>query len=69
MIFQTDWNDGRALCSLVKSLGASAKYEESEDTSVWLSNLNSGIYNRMRHMLRLTRFIFIEKHFRYQRWS
>ncbi|XP_065214935.1 filamin-A isoform X4 [Planococcus citri] len=42
--FTTDWNDGRALCTLVKSLGGSAKYEDSDDTSVWLSNLNSGIY-------------------------
>ena len=43
-LFQTDWNDGRALCGLVKSLGMPAKYEESDDPAVWLSNLNAGKY-------------------------
>ncbi|KAI5715644.1 hypothetical protein M8J77_019933 [Diaphorina citri] len=41
--FTTDWNDGRALCSLVKSLGASAKYQPSSDPTIWEANLERGI--------------------------
>uniref|UniRef100_A0A8D8PWX3 Filamin-C n=1 Tax=Cacopsylla melanoneura TaxID=428564 RepID=A0A8D8PWX3_9HEMI len=41
--FTTDWNDGKALCSLVKSLGSSAKYQPSSDPSVWEANLERGM--------------------------
>ncbi|RZF33012.1 hypothetical protein LSTR_LSTR012785 [Laodelphax striatellus] len=45
--FTTDWNDGSVLCSLVNSLGASAKCHPSSDPLVWESNLNAGEwYNR-----------------------
>ncbi|XP_072156699.1 filamin-B isoform X2 [Bemisia tabaci] len=41
--FTRDWNDGSALNALAKSLGASAKYQPSNDATIWESNLNAGI--------------------------
>lgn len=40
--FTRDWNDGSALNALAKSLGASAKYQPSNDATIWESNLNAG---------------------------
>jgi len=41
--FTRDWNDGSVLCELVSSLGAPARYQHSNDPTVWESNLNNGI--------------------------
>lgn len=43
-ILQTDWNDGRVLCSLVKSLGGSVPGYKTlnTDPSSWENNINLG---------------------------
>lgn len=42
--FQTDWNDGRALCSIVRNLGGPAPTYDKLDTkpSSWEHNLQMG---------------------------
>ncbi|XP_014471326.1 PREDICTED: filamin-A isoform X4 [Dinoponera quadriceps] len=41
--FTTDWNDGRALCGIVRNLGGPAPPYEKLDTSAWEHNLQMGI--------------------------
>lgn len=44
---QTDWNDGRTLCSIVRSLGGSAPaYDKIDiDSSMWEHNIQMGNYD------------------------
>lgn len=44
LLLQTDWNDGRALCGIVRNLGGPAPPYEKLDTdpSAWEHNLQMG---------------------------
>lgn len=44
---QTDWNDGRTLCSIVRNLGGSAPaYDKIDvDPSMWEHNIQMGNYD------------------------